>query len=208
MTDTEGQSGWDFDAGLLPLDFANTAEWHASPHPIERLGSYDDLVGWSRQAGLLGEKQAEALIVRGRQQPKQAADVLKEALRLREAIYAIFSAAAAGDGPPKRAIEDFNAALARAFGRARIQPSAEGFAWSWRESGEAPDGMLGPILLSTAELITSDDLGRVGECADDRGCGYLFYDTSRNHSRRWCSMESCGNRAKAVRHYERTKAGA
>jgi predicted RNA-binding Zn ribbon-like protein len=56
-------------------------------------------------------------------------------------------------------------------------------------------------------LVTSKEIKRVGECADDRGCGYLFIDTSRNHSRRWCSMEACGNRAKAQRHYQKTNRG-
>ena len=60
--------------------------------------------------------------------------------------------------------------------------------------------MLWPVAHSAAELLISDDLDRVKQCADDRGCGWLFVDTSRNRSRRWCSMESCGNRAKVQRH--------
>lgn len=198
---------WDFDAGLLPLDFANTAEWHASRQPIEKLETYEDLVGWSRQAGLLAEREAGQLSRRAREEPAQAAAVLEAARRLREAIYTIFSAAAEGSPPPVEAMDLFNGALAEAFRRARITPSADGFAWTWPGAGQTLDGMLGPILRSTADLLTSDDLQRVGECADDRGCGYLFYDTSRNHSRRWCSMESCGNRAKARRHYGRKTEG-
>lgn len=198
---------WDFDAGLLPLDFANTAEWHASPQPIEKLATYDDLVGWSLQAGLLEEREAGRLSRLAREKPAEAASVLEAARGLRESIYTIFSAAAAGSPPPAEAMDHFNDALAEAFTRAKIKRSADGFAWSWPGSGQALDGMLGPILRSTADLLTSDDLRRVGECADDRGCGYLFYDTSRNHSRRWCSMESCGNRAKARRHYGLTTKG-
>ncbi|MCB0153982.1 MAG: CGNR zinc finger domain-containing protein, partial [Anaerolineae bacterium] len=55
---------------------------------------------------------------------------------------------------------------------------------------------------SAAELLTSDRLNRVGQCAGE-SCGWLFLDTTRNHSRRWCEMEHCGNRAKAKRHYRR-----
>jgi predicted RNA-binding Zn ribbon-like protein len=65
------------------------------------------------------------------------------------------------------------------------------------------DEMLRPVARSAADWLVSADVDRVRLCADDRGCGYLFVDTSRNRSRRWCSMESCGNRAKARRHYER-----
>ena len=60
-----------------------------------------------------------------------------------------------------------------------------------------------PIAHSAVDLLTSEDIDRVGQCGDDRGCGWLFFDTNRNHSRRWCRMEDCGNRAKAHRHYHR-----
>ena len=69
------------------------------------------------------------------------------------------------------------------------------------------DRILWPVARSAGELLISDKLDRVRQCADDRGCGYLFVDTSRNRSRRWCSMESCGNRAKAHRHYQRQQKG-
>ena len=67
------------------------------------------------------------------------------------------------------------------------------------------DQVLWSVLRSTTDLLTSKDLQRVGVCADDRGCGWLFYDTSRNRTRQWCSMRGCGNRAKAKRHYEKVK---
>jgi predicted RNA-binding Zn ribbon-like protein len=87
--------------------------------------------------------------------------------------------------------------------KTQISPTDEGFNWSWQIDENSFDRMLWPIVREAANLLTSDDINRVGECADDRGCGYLFFDTSRNHSRRWCSMEGCGNRAKAQRHYQR-----
>jgi predicted RNA-binding Zn ribbon-like protein len=64
--------------------------------------------------------------------------------------------------------------------------------------------MLWPVVRDAADLLTSKELNRVGRCADER-CGWLFVDTSRNRSRRWCSMESCGNRAKARRHYRKSR---
>jgi len=65
--------------------------------------------------------------------------------------------------------------------------------------------MLWPVTRAAVDLLLSDSLAQVGQCADDRGCGLLFIDTSRNHSRQWCSMDACGNRAKAQRHYRRSK---
>jgi predicted RNA-binding Zn ribbon-like protein len=64
---------------------------------------------------------------------------------------------------------------------------------------------LWPIVLAAAELLTSAGRARVRECAA-HGCGWLFLDTSRSQRRRWCTMASCGNRAKARRFYERTRA--
>jgi predicted RNA-binding Zn ribbon-like protein len=64
--------------------------------------------------------------------------------------------------------------------------------------------MLWPLAWSATELLGSDDVGRLKECAQD-DCRWLFLDLSKNRSRRWCSMEQCGNRAKAKRHYERRK---
>ncbi|MCL4370559.1 MAG: CGNR zinc finger domain-containing protein [Chloroflexi bacterium] len=66
--------------------------------------------------------------------------------------------------------------------------------------------MLWPVARSAGELLTSSELGRVRKCAG-YPCGRLFLDTSRNQSRRWCDMKSCGNLAKARRHYARIRAG-
>ena len=94
---------------------------------------------------------------------------------------------------------------AEALSHRRLEPGEDGFAWSWKD-GAAGDlrTPLWPILESAATLLTSDDLGRIRECdADD--CNWLFLDRSRGGNRRWCSMKSCGNRAKARRHYRREK---
>ena len=71
---------------------------------------------------------------------------------------------------------------------------------------EALERPLWPVLWAAAELLTSADRDRVRACASDP-CRWLFLDLSRNRSRRWCSMEDCGNRAKARRHYARSKNG-
>ncbi len=196
---------WDFDAGLLPLDFANTAEWHARSDPIEKLNSYDDLVSWSWKAGLLTEEAAQVLLEAAERRPQDARRALDRVIELREALYRIFSHRTAGSQIPKEDLALFNTALGEALRRVRLDTSRDGFSWSWSDEDQNLEAMLWPILWKSAELLTSDDLKRVGECADDRGCGYLFYDNSRNHSRRWCSMESCGNRAKVQRHYKRSK---
>ena len=196
---------WDFDAGRLPLDFANTAYWHASNQPLETLEDYDDLVAWSEAAQLLDKSEAASLLVSAGDAPKEAAKAHQKVVSIRDVIYRIMAAVAEGEEPNESDLGIFNLALAVGMEKTKIITTTDGFEWTWGKSDRAFDQMLWPILRTTAELLTSRDIKRVGQCADDRGCGYLFYDTSRNHSRRWCSMESCGNRAKARRHYQRKK---
>jgi predicted RNA-binding Zn ribbon-like protein len=188
------------ESGSLALDFANTAYWHASAQPQETIHSYSDLVKWSQHAGILNEDGVALLLVESERHPAKAVEALEQAISLRELIYRII----AHERPPMSAdLEHFNAILSEAESYAKIVHTSSGFEWTWDSDRGSFDRMLWPIARSTASLLTSDDLDKPGECADDRGCGWLFIDTSRNRRRRWCSMESCGNRAKARRHYKR-----
>jgi predicted RNA-binding Zn ribbon-like protein len=203
MKETDPERNWSFDEGKLPLDFANTMEWRTSDHPQEQLNEYADLVDWSRQADLITEAEARNLLAEAARHPTRAAQALEKAIKLRETIYSIFSLHARGQAPRKMDLAFLNALLSEAGIRAQIAPDSDGFGWIWIADKGVFDRMLWQIARSTADLLTSKDLKRVGECADDRGCSWLFFDTSRNRSRRWCSMDSCGNRAKARRHYQR-----
>jgi predicted RNA-binding Zn ribbon-like protein len=198
-------SRFDFDSGVLCLDFANTVDWHASPNPIEKLNDYLDLVDWGEDAGVLSTREAGQLRHMAEQHPEDAAAVLKHALNLRETIYRIFTAIGGKRPVDPADLSILNAVLPEALSRMQIVATTKGFDWRWVKSQDTLDAMLWPVARSAADLLFSDDLDRVRECADDRGCGYLFIDTSRNRSRRWCSMASCGNRAKAKRHYAQTK---
>ena len=190
--------------GRLSLDFANTADWHASEQPVEFLTSYDELVAWGLHVGTLTNPQAQRMLDRAAVRPLEAMAALHEAINLREVIYRLFSAIAQGNVPAADDLEAFNVELALVLARSQIVPTAEGYAWDWTGDEDALDRMLWPVVRDAADLLTSGELSRVGRCADER-CGWLFVDTSRNHSRRWCSMEACGNRAKARRHYHKSR---
>ena len=189
------------EAGRLCLDFANTLDWHASDHPIEKLTTYADLVAWAHKIGLLNELAARQLSDRAAQHPRIAHTALEKARTLREAIYAIFVAVTHGETPEAADIESVNAMLAEMLNRSRLVQGEGGFVWDWGGAEDDFDQVLWWVVQSATEVMTSDDLQRVGQCADDRGCGWLFYDTSKNRTRRWCDMRGCGNRAKARRHY-------
>ena len=197
------------DSGLtrekLCLDFSNTAGMHASENPREKLNTYRDLVKWSLGAGIISEDDAQELIRKAKKKSSESEKVLRHAVALREAIYRIFSSAAAGYPPQEKDFVVLNRNLSKTMANSRLIPKKAGFQWDISGNKETLDWILNPVVRSAADLLTSDKLKRVKECADDRGCGWLFLDRSRNRSRRWCDMKDCGNRAKAQRFYKRKK---
>ncbi len=192
----------------LCLEFANTVQWHAGEHPEETLHSFTDLVEWARGAGIVSEDRARRLIQAGLQQPARAEQALQRAAALREAIYRLFADIAHKRPAAEADLAELNRSLTRLTNGAQVIKTPQGFAWKWRADDEALDSFIGPAALSAAELLISEEREYVGQCADDRGCGWLFLDTSKNHSRRWCDINDCGNRAKQRRHYARKKAQA
>jgi predicted RNA-binding Zn ribbon-like protein len=198
-------------AGKLCLAFANTLDWHASTTPEETLFSYVDFVAWAVRIELCSEKNARLLNTAARAQPALAKQIFAWAIELREAIYRIFVALANGTPMPIADLALLNEALPHAYALPEVvtdpgaAESSASVALRWRGDENGLDSLLWPILRSAVRLLTEGDHSRIGQCADDRGCGYLFYDTSRNRSRRWCDMNSCGNRAKSQRHYARRR---
>jgi predicted RNA-binding Zn ribbon-like protein len=196
-------TSFDLSAGALSLDFANTVEWHASEHPRDNLAGFADLLAWAQAAETVSKEQAEALRLLAQNQPEKAWAAFDRTIQLREAIYRLFAAVARQEAIDTKDLAVLNQALSNSLPHMQIAIVPDGFAWEWSNSAADFDRILWPVARSAAELLVSGRLERVRQCADDRGCGYLFLDTSRNGSRRWCSMESCGNRAKAHRHYKR-----
>ena len=186
------------------LDFCNTLDPRESPRPRDFLPSYGDLVAWAERAGLVAAAEARSLVAEARTRPAAAGAVFEEALVLREALFRVFSSVAARELVDAADLEILNGVLQRAGARARLTGSGPGFAWSWSGDGEL-ERPLWLVARSAAELLTSDELERLRKCAG-RLCGWLFLDASKNRSRRWCSMESCGSRAKMRRLYARRRA--
>ncbi len=186
----------------LCLDFTDVVDWRNNSELREDpFDSYSKLLEWSRKQGILDAKQEAAL---SRSTPKdESARVLIDAIRLRESIYRIFSAVAHGKKAEMKDIGILNEYLSRGLSRVRVTEGGGTYTWRW-DAEASPDMVLYPIASSAASLLTSDDLGRVRECAnEEEGCGSLFLDCSKSQTRRWCSMKSCGNRAKSRAFYDR-----
>lgn len=205
MNDTRHAGNLPLLGGQLCLDFANTVDWRLGDNPHDWLSSYGDLVAWGRHTGILSKTQARRLLKEAKVSPPAAAAVLTQARALRELIYRVFSLIAHGQMPAKNDIEELNCTLSKSLARMRLVSTPDSFEWGWAEDGSRLERPLWHVVQSAAALLTAGKLDRVRQCGDGR-CGWLFFDMSKNRSRRWCSMEDCGNRAKARRHYEKSRA--
>jgi predicted RNA-binding Zn ribbon-like protein len=194
---------FDFSGGALCLDFCNSVG-DRPRYEQEHLQCYEDLLNWAHQAALLDAERIARLASEGRRHPRRVAKAFAEAIELRESLYRIFSALASGEPPPRRDLATFNRSLSVALQHLEVTAEDGGFRWSWSGPAAALDQMLWPVVYSAAELLIAEDRVEFRECASDR-CSWLFLDQSRTRRRKWCDMSTCGNRAKARRHYERQK---
>lgn len=192
-------------AGWPCLDFANTKNWDSHEAGAERFKHYEDLVQWNYEGGTLAGPQGRQLRQKAAGLPADAKVVFEKGLAVRAEIHRIFSWIAQNKPREAVGLERFNLFLVELLPQAGLVPSGDSFAWDWTGEPDALHYVIWPAIWSATELLTSDKLKRVGQCHGD-SCGWLFLDTSRNRSRRWCEMKHCGNRAKARRHYWRTRA--
>ena len=194
---------FDLDGGRACLDFANTRGF--DPTSPDHLTHYADLVNFAAQSDLITPEDADWLRAQSEREPTVAAGVLTRARKLRDAVRTIFLKVAAGETPPESALSLLNFDLAASLSHARVVPTGNGDGYRWGWSGRNLDAPLWPITRSAADVLTSaEERSLVRECGADT-CAWLFMDTTRNRSRQWCSMQSCGNREKARRHYQRVR---
>jgi predicted RNA-binding Zn ribbon-like protein len=194
-----------FNAGRLCLDFVNTVRFRPVSERLELINTYEDLLGWARQATIITPGEAAALAAAAGKHRRSAVDALSAARALRESTYAIVSSRSAGLPAPEADLRTLNRAVGRAMAHAGLVPAGAWFEWSWPDSAPDLDRISWWVARSAAELLTSSDLTFVRECAG-YDCGRLFMDGTKNRSRRWCDMRTCGNRAKSRRHHERRRA--
>ena len=194
---------FDFSGNYLCLDFSNTLNDRFST-PSELLNRYDELVQWGQEAGILSEGEATRLRAEATRHPEKAEYVRQQAITLREAIFRIFYARLHDALPKESDLATLNAMLARAMIKASVHSNGDGFVWDWSSDDVELERILWPVVRSAAELLTGGELESVRMCAAE-DCGWLFLDTSKNHTRRWCDMKSCGNRAKARKHYKKVQ---
>ena len=206
---------WKWISGRLCLDFVNTVGgWvsgdgrrgrdYADTALRDKLPCYKDLLAWAECAGALTGSKSRQLKLRALSDPSAAASALAAAAELRLALYRIFKAVVESWTPLPVDMEVLRRNLSAARAHQRLLRAGGAFLWGWEDSGLILERVVWPVALSAAELLTSEDLRMIRQCGGD-ACGWMFLDTSRNHSRQWCNMRECGNRAKARRFRERAR---
>lgn len=186
--------------GVLCLNFINTTSSRPA-YEHDYLGSYSDLVGWGEKIGLYTTKQSRQFLRQFRQESQKVDRAFRRVKVFRELLYRVFDSLLKQTDPQKRDMEallqSYGGAIAKGY-FVKMNDSHE-LDWDLAQSYEA---ILWPVAYSAGQLLLSSDLRRVKTCGR---CGWLFLDTSKNQSRRWCSMDLCGVRTKMRRYYQKSK---
>ena len=186
--------------GALCLDFANTINSRREPEH-DYLLTYSDVVDWAEKTEILSVQQARSLKQRAAQDVKKAEKALENGRNVRELIYRIFSAIAEQSKPQNEDLSALSRHYQEAIANGHFVRTDSHYEIEWK-TDESFDALLWPIIASAEKLLVSDELTQVKECP---GCSWLFLDISKNQSRRWCSMNTCGARDKMRRYHRRLK---
>jgi predicted RNA-binding Zn ribbon-like protein len=191
--------------GHPAVNFVNTVHSWRADSPPDYLFSFDDFLDWSRISGVLAPKAA----ARFRTAPgEEKANTFAEAIELRAELHRLFVAITQGKALPRNALDHLNDVMHRTARWRRLAAdkgagrAAVRAIWDFRDAPAV--AALGPVAWEAADLLESGGLERLKECPGER-CGWLFIDASKNRSRTWCSMKTCGNAAKVKRFRKRAE---
>jgi predicted RNA-binding Zn ribbon-like protein len=198
-----GKNKYKLLGGDLSLDFVNTVNWRKRNEPDELLKTSQDLISWGVETDILSEPEADKMNHWAHENKSTADNLLVKAKDLRESLHHLFKGIIEGNEPNENDLNVINYELSEMLTHLQLSYSKNQFKLEI-EKDNTLDYVIWHIVRSASKLLTSDKLDRVKECEDDE-CGWLFIDESKNRSRRWCSMEDCGNRNKARRHYRSTR---
>lgn len=196
---------WDagcFVGGSLCLDFCNTQGGRSKARDNERLSSYQVVVGWAGAAQGVDVREANELLLMAQAHPEQALRNLEQLRTFREELHRLFAALASNQAPLAADLTRVRTEICAAIAVAELIRHEQGFSWEVTIEAVGLQSLLARVALSAQQLLSSEAVVYVREC---ERCSWLFVDRSKNKRRRWCKTETCGNRARAARHYQMTK---
>lgn len=189
-----------FVGGRLWLDFINTV-FAGKEQSVDLLGDFEALLRWLTAAQAADEEECKSAAAWSRRDQEQ---IVRYALRLRSALRQAAERLAQGEEMSDAALMVINEVLGSQKSSVQLARTSAGYETMTRSEWVDRLALLAPVAASVADTLTKDDLTRLRKC-EDPACLLYFYDTSKNHARRWCSMEMCGNRHKVAAHYRRSR---
>ncbi|WP_266364621.1 CGNR zinc finger domain-containing protein [Tellurirhabdus rosea] len=188
--------------GAACLDLVNTAL--EFDEPVERLHTYQDLLTLVRRLSLLSADTLTALERSAEEDSRQAERVLLKARQFRQSMLTIFAALVEGtlDNVSVSVLKTFNGFINEALDRQGFLPQANKLVRSQEHPQSELMQAVWVFCLSAYNLLSTQDQSLIKQCG---GCAWFFLDTTKNHRRKWCDMQSCGSNEKARRYYQRKK---
>jgi predicted RNA-binding Zn ribbon-like protein len=189
-------------AGHPALELVNTLDLRFSAQTVDLIPTYKDLLRLTAQLQLLTVEQARKL---GRTVSEEDAQrVVASTVELREALAAVLYGRIDGGKPPAAQIKILEQQFHAAGLHRRLLAGESHLEWSWSGVERQAEIPLWMLAQAASDLLFSSDAELVKDCGDPT-CRWLFLDVSKNHTRRWCDMKTCGNRMKARRHHARAQ---
>jgi predicted RNA-binding Zn ribbon-like protein len=188
----------------LCLNYANTLSWRGSDKPVEKFHGLADILRWTQRSGAVRPATTQQLRGWSRHHQAEAGELFAQAIAIREAMFRIFSAIAVAAAVPSKDFMVLSAALANAPARHQLARLGQRCGWRLEPGEPSAARILAPVLWSAGDLMLNAPFRPIRRCANEE-CLWLFIDQSKNGTRRWCDMNSCGNRAKARRHYAKIR---
>jgi predicted RNA-binding Zn ribbon-like protein len=188
------------DGGVLCLDFINTVDNRMKTPTLDYLSGFKDLLQWYGHTRALSPKIIHTLERLAKDYPQKAALVFEKSMLLRELLHRLFTAMMAGKQPAAGDLIQFNSYIGEAYANIEIAWSAG--AGKLQFNAPALEQVYWWLVKSAVDAFTAIKPTQIKECP---ACGWVFLDKSRNGSRKWCSMSTCGDVDKVTRNYQLTK---
>jgi len=191
--------------GPLAIELTRTRGWQARDRSDDELEDWADVVRWAKRVGAIEPAAARAAVLAGLRRPAVSRRALQRLRRFRVATYRVLVAQAGGHAAERSDVAQVNDVWRSLSPWRQLRQRAGEYAWEWSTgAARQADYVLWQCALSLGALLTGESARRIRLCSS-HDCGWLFLDESRNGSRRWCSMEGCGNVEKARRYRRRAR---
>lgn len=178
--------------GAVSLDFINTVSWRNTERSHDWMEEPMNFITWAKAVTLPG-------IVDLKISESDVSKTLNYLVASRELMRELLEPLAMDSMPSSKILDEFNSLLCEAV-QSRYIDERE-LTWQWRKP-DSVKTLLNPIVWDASQVLTGFDRSRIKRC---NKCHWLYYDVTRNKSRRWCTMEDCGSRSKSLKYYHKMK---